>query len=366
MRILDRYIIKSVINILLICLFTFMFLYVVIDILSYLEDILKYKVGIESLARYYLSYLPVIFVQVTPFSCLLATLYTFAKLNRDNEIIAMRASGISIIGVSKTVIILGAILSLLILWVNDRFVPSALALNQTVKYQFDSKNKEKAKKEKEPINNLSMYGIGNKLFFINRFMPLDNTLEGIIILEQDRNQNITRKIVANKGEYKDGSWIFYQSITYDFDYAGQIKGEPRYADEEKVQIPESPQEFLAQRQKPEFMNIAQLNDYIWKLSKSGANRVVENLKVDLYQRYTSPMTTLIIILLGIPFSLRMRRRATGVSSLGISIMAAFLYYVLNAISIALGKSGVLPPLIAASLSHIVILSTSLYFIFAIP
>jgi len=341
-----------------------MFLYVVIDILSYLEDILKYKVNIKTLLQYYLSYLPVIFVQVTPFSCLLATLYTFAKLNRDNEIIAMRASGISIIGVSKTVIILATILSLSILWINDRFVPKALSLNQSIKYQFEGKHK--ANQKKETISNLSMYGLGNRLFFINKFLPSTNTLEGIIILEQDQQQNITRKIVANKGEYKNGSWSFYQSITYDFDTAGQIKGEPKYADEEIVSIPESPNEFLTQRQKPELMSIAQLNDYIWKLSKSGAEKVVENLKVDLYQRYTAPLTTLMIVLLGIPFSLRMRRRATGVSSLGVSILAAFLYYVLNAVCIAFGKSGILPPIISASLSHIIVLSTSLYLIFSIP
>jgi len=341
-----------------------MFLYMVIDILSYLEDILKYKVSINTLLQYYLSYLPVIFVQVTPFSCLLATLYTFAKLNRDNEIIAMRASGISIIGVSKTVIILATILSLSILWVNDRFVPKALSLNQSIKYQFEGKHK--ASQKKETISNLSMYGLGNRLFFINKFSPSTNTLEGIIILEQDNHQNITRKIVANKGEYINGSWTFFQCITYDFDLNGQIKGEPRYSDEEIVSIPEGPNEFLTQRQKPELMSIAQLNDYIWKLSKSGAEKVVENLKVDLYQRYTAPLTTLMIVLLGIPFSLRMRRRATGVSSLGVSILAAFIYYVLNAVCIALGKSGILPPIISASLSHIIVLSTSLYLIFSIP
>jgi len=309
-------------------------------------------------------YLPVIFVQVAPFCCLLATLYAFARLNRDNEIIAMRASGLDIIAISKTVIIFGFITSMVVFWVSDRFLPRALTLNQKIKYQMDSKPKKGH--EKEVVSNLSMYGLRNRLFFVNKFSPSTSTMEGIIVLEQDDHQNITRKVVANRGIYSDNCWIFYQTITYDFDVNGQVKNEPRYSDEEIMEISETPAEFLSQRQSPEIMAISQLNDYIGKLSKSGAINVVRRLKVDLYQRYTAPLLSLIIILLGIPFSLKMRKRATGISSLGISIMLAFLYYVLNAVCIALGKGEVLPPLLAASLSHLIALSFSLYMIFTLP
>ena len=80
----------------------------------------------------------------------------------------------------------------------------------------------------------------------------------------------------------------------------------------------------------------------------------------------SPFTSLIIILLGIPFALMMRRRSTGVSSLGISIFVGFLYYIIDAISIALGKGGMIPPILAASLSHFIALGTSLYLIANMP
>lgn len=365
MRVLDRYVIKSVISIFLVCLFTFLFLYVIIDALTHLEDILKQQVSLNILIEYYLSYLPIIFVQVAPFSCLLATLYTFAKLNRENEIIAMRASGLSIFGITKTVIIFGFVTSIFVFWINDRVVPQAQALNEKIKYQMENRINI-PDKDKETITNLSVYGMGNRLFFVNKFIPSTKTMEGIIILEQDHHQNITRKIVANKGIYKNNSWFFYQTVSYDFDLNGQMIGDPRYTQEEIVPIPESPQEFLTQKQHPDVMTISQLNDYIWKLSRSGATTVVRNLKVDLYQRYTSPLINLIMILLAVPFSFRLKKRATGLSSLGVSIIIAFLYYVLNAVSIALGKGGILPPVISASLSHIIILSSSLYMILNLP
>lgn len=224
---------------------------------------------------------------------------------------------------------------------------------------------KKTSHDAETIANLSIYGLKNSLFFINKFSPKTNTMEGIIILEHDENQNIIKKIVANKGIYKDKTWVFYQTITYEFDAAGQLTYEPKYSIEEEMPISETPEEFLTQRQHPDIMTIAQLKDYIVKLSKSGAITVTRNLMVDLYQRYTAPLLSLVIIFIGIPFSMKMKRHA-GASSLGIAIVLAFLYYVLNAICIALGKSGFLYPLLAASLSHILALLLGLCLIIRMP
>jgi len=365
MRILDRYILKSIIYIFISCIFVFLFLYIVIDLLSNLDEVLKHQTTLALLIRYYLSYLPIMFVQVSPFACLLSTVYTFGKLNHNNEIIAMRSSGLSIFEIARNALIFGLLISFTVFWVNDRLVPGSLAENQKIKIQIEEGTKGKPKKN-EAITNLTLYGLRNRLFFISRFLPAAKTMEGITILEQDEHQNLTKKIIATRGVYQDGLWRFFQSITYKFDNNGQVIDEPSYLEEEIMSIPETPENLASLRQKPEQMNIRQMQDYIWILSKSGATTVIRNLKVDLYQRFTAPFTSIIIILLGIPFSLMMRKRATGMSSVGVSIIVGFLYYVLEAICLAIGKSGLIPPILAASLSHIIILSGSLYLISKLP
>jgi len=340
-------------------------MYVIIDVLSRLEDILKLQIHYTLLIQFYLTNLPIMFVQVAPFACLLSTLYTFSKLNHNNELIAMRASGLSIFYITKTAIIFGVMISLFVFWINDHLAPQAML--ETKKIQIKMEEGKKGKKEKvESLTNLSMYGSKNRLFFINRFYPSTKTMEGIIILEQDEEQNLIRKIVANKGVYEDGIWKFYQSITYNFDRNGQIIEEPLYLEEEIMTIPETPNDFLAQRQRPEYMTINQLDNYIWKLSRSGATTVLRNLKIDLYQKFTSPFSSLIIILLGIPFSLMMQKRATGLSSIGISIIVGFLYYILDAVCVAIGRGGVLPPFLAASSAHIIALAFSISLINRLP
>jgi lipopolysaccharide export system permease protein len=348
------------------CVFVFTFLYVIIDILSNLELILKQQLPHSALIQYYLSYLPIMFVQVAPFSCLLATVYTFGRLNHENEIIAMRSSGLSIFGITKNVIIFGAMVSLFVFWVGDRFVPRALTLTQKIRAQMIDSAKKSPEKKPDTITNLAVYGLKNRLFFINKYHPATSAMEGITILEHDQHQNITKKIVANKGIYSDNLWRFTQCITYNFDKNGQIIEEPQYLEEEIMAIPETPFDFANQQQQTTHMNITQLDDYLWKLSKSGATTVIRNLRVDLYQRFTSPLASLVIIILGIPFSMIVKKRASGLSSIGISILVVFLYYILEATCVAFGRGGWVAPFLAVSLSHIIAFSTGIYLILKLP
>lgn len=366
MRLLDRYILRSVLITFFFCIFVFLFLYVIIDLLSNLEDILKQRVPLALLIHYYFSYMPVMLVQVSPFACLLSTLYAFGKLNQNNEIIAMRASGLSILQITKNVIVFGLLVSLAIFWISDRIVPQALTLNQKIKVMMEQGTKKEKEIKPKVMNNLTMYGLQNRLFHISKFHVPANIMEGITILEHDEKQNITKKIVANRGVYQDDQWVFTQCITYVFEPSGQIEQEPQFEDEQVMYIPEKPRDFINQRDQPDFMTINQLEDYIWRLSKSGATSVVRNLKVDYYQRFTTPFTSVVIIFLGIPFALTVRKRAAGLSSMGISMLVGFLYYILDAVSIALGKGGILSPFLSASLSHFITFIAGLFMISVLP
>jgi len=141
-------------------------MYVIIDVLSRLEDILKSQIPYTLLIQYYLTYLPIMFVQIAPFACLLSTLYAFSKLNHDNEIIAMRAAGLSVFYITKTVIIFGALISLLVFWINDRFAPTALMTTQKIIARIEEGKTKKTEKKVESLNNVSMYGARNRLFLL--------------------------------------------------------------------------------------------------------------------------------------------------------------------------------------------------------
>lgn len=357
MRILEKYIIKNLSSIFLSVLVIFLFLYVVVDIFSNLDDMLKQHMTFNILINYYLTFLPTIFVQVSPFASLLATLYTLGGLNKDNEIIAMRSSGLSIWQIIKPILVFSIFISVLVFLVNEKIVPQTAQLNQNIK-----QNLSKGKKiiQEDTIKNLAFFGTKNRLFFINKFYPKTNNLEGIIILEEDQHQNVLKKIVAQKGVWEQNHWKFYKSITYGFDKNGEVEGEPTYFEEEIMTIPEKPQDFLQLRPQTETMSISTLKKYLSKLTKSGAKTMIRNLRVDLNQKIAFPFASFIITLVGIPFSLAIRQRKHAkLASFGICILISFFYYIIAAISITLGKIGVLPAVLSGWLSHIVFLGLAL-------
>ena len=366
MRILDRYIFKSALTVFITCVFLFLFLYVVIDLLTNLEDIIKQHVGCKILIKYYLWFLPIMFVQVSPFACLLSAMYTLGRLNHTNEIIAMRSSGLSVYQITKTVIILGLLVTVLVLWLNDRVLPRARMATQQLR-EMMWEGKKRSRGQNDIIDNLTMMGLNNRLFYINKFSASANRMEDIILLEHDEHQNVARKIVANKGVYRDGSWKFYQCITYNFDRHGQVIQEPRYNEEEVMVISETPKDFLNRRQRSENMTVSELEDYLWKLSRSGATSVIRGFRIDLYQRFAAPFTNVIIVLLAVPFAMTMKRRAAGLSAIGLSLLVGFIYYIAEAVSIAIGKGGAfLAPALAASLSHIIAFLSAAYLISKLP
>lgn len=345
MRILDRYILKPIIITFLGCLFIFIFIYIISDILGRLDEILKNRISFVLVYQYYLTYLPTIFTQVSPIAILLSTIYTFGKLNRNNELVAMRSSGLSLWQIAAPVLIVGLILSIFVFFVNERLIPQAQIRCDEMKEKLEGNKNENSRNEK--IDNLTFFGLRNRLFFISSFDSKNNTMEGITILEHDEKQNLTAKITAKRAVYKDNLWVFYDFSRFNFDNLGQVQPDSAYSQEQMMDITETPYDFLQQRKRPELMDTTQLQDYIWRLRKSGATPVVRNVLVDLYQRYAASFSSLILILIGIPFSFMIRRRVNIFSSFGICIAISFLYYVFTAISLALGKTGIIFPFLSA-------------------
>ena len=345
------------------CIFIFLFLYIIVDLFSHLDDILQEKIGISVLINYYLSFLPLIFTQVSPIACLLSLLYSVGTLSKNNEIIAIRASGLSIWNITRPVIIFGLLVSVFIFMLNERFLPGAQSLNYQIKQEMFKKNNPQKNKK---IYNLAIYGQNNKQFFIDIYYPEQQKMENVIILEHDKNQNVISKTVAKEAYFQKGRWLFRKCLIYYFDSDEKLLGEPFYFENKFMRIEDKPADFLRQQTKTMFMNIAQLRDYIGRLSNSGATAVLRNLKVDLYNRFTFPFTSFIIILVGIPFALGGKKRGQTMASLGLCIGISFIYYVFNQTSIAMGKLGLITPLVSAALSHSFFLTLSILMIRKLP
>ena len=351
MRIIDNYIARSIAVIFLGTVFTFAFLFILIDTFTNLEDFIEKKVALEIILQYYLSFLPIIVVQTSPMALLIATLFTYSNLNTHNEIIAIRASGMNFWQITKPALIFALFVSIIVFWMNEQFVPQSSITTNEIR-QSKIKVIIADKDRGQPvIKNLSFYGLKNRLFFIDSFDPNTSELSGITILTHDNQQNLLEKTVALKGKWTGIAWKFFnvQSTVYGNNASPNQPTDVKIADERLMDIKETPRDFLRQKLDITAMNIRQLYDYIGLFSNSGAIKTIKNLNVDLWQKIAFPWRNVVIVLLGLPLVLMSvgKRRAATFTSIAIALVIGFAYYVLDAVGLALGKGGAIYPALSA-------------------
>ncbi|MFP4473583.1 MAG: LptF/LptG family permease [Candidatus Omnitrophota bacterium] len=350
MRIIDRYITKTVIWSFLATILIFALLYILIDSASNLDEFIDRSVAMDIIIQYYLSYLPVIIDQTMSIAFLIAALLTYANLSTHNELIALRSSGLGFWRLARPALILALIISAGSFYINEKYIPLAEQRAQALEEQHLTLEVDR-RKRKDIIKNLTFYGLNNRLYFIDSFDTEKEELYGITIIGFDEDQTIQEKIVAPQGIWTGIAWKFLQTRITTFPGTPDAPTRVKIYEEKLMNIKETPKDFRKQRLNIRYMNLRQLREYITRFAKSDAHRAVNNLKVDFHEKIAFPFTPFIIIMVGLPLvMITGRRRAQTFSALGVGILIGFLYYVLNAVGLALGKGGVLPPMASAWLA----------------
>jgi LPS export ABC transporter permease LptG len=348
-------------------IFTFAFLFILIDLFSNLQDILQKHVGLDVIAQYYISFLPSIIVQTSTMACLISVLFTYSTLNAHNEIIAIRASGLNFWQITRPALVFAIFVSALVFLVNEKFVPQSSMVNQEIRDTEIKVVPSQKGKGIPPIHNLTFYGLKNRLFFIDTFDPNTNELNGITIIGHDHNQQLVEKIVALRGTWTGIAWKFYncQIAAYNNTSPNVPPSEIRMYTEKLMDIKETPKDFLRQRMDISSMNLRQLHGYIKRFSGSGAIKTLNNLRVDMHQKITFPLRNFVIVLIGLPFALMSvgKRKAMTFTSIAIALVIGFLYYVMDAVGLALAKGGALLPWQGAWLTPIMFTLMALFIIF---
>ena len=118
---------------------------------------------------------------------------------------------------------------------------------------------------------------------------------------------------------------------------------------------EPPNYFETEHPVAEMMTVVQLRRHVNELSASGLN--VAHLAVELQHKLAFPFVTLVMTLLAIPFGVSTGRRG-ALYAMGLGIILALSYWIVSSLFVALGKSGLLTPWLAAWSPNIIVLGAS--------
>jgi lipopolysaccharide export system permease protein len=127
-----------------------------------------------------------------------------------------------------------------------------------------------------------------------------------------------------------------------------------------VDLPERPSDFQEVQKDVEVMGYFELKRYIRKLQAEGydATRYV----VDLHGKIAFSLVSIILAVIGFLFSLRSERSGGIAQGIGAGLVIGFSYWLVYAFGMSLGRSGTLPPFIAAWFANILFGAFSVFLI----
>ena len=344
MLIISRYFTREFLKIFGLCLCSFISLYLLIDLFERLDDMIKNQVAFGLIIKYCLCSIPMIIYQVTPMGVLLCTFITIGLFAKHHEIMALRAHGISLYRVLQVFIVIAVSMCFFSLWLQEYVMPTT---NQIVR---EIKNVNiKGKKPSKLFKKLHFwYRSQNTIYSIDYFDPEQQELKKISLLYFDDSFNLVKRVDAQSATWDRDAWLFHVGVEREFLPGGSMKMH-KFA-EKAFSINKTPDDFKAARKESEEMSFTELWTVVKKMREEGY--LPTSYEVDMYAKISYAFITVIMALLGIPFALRTGRSGGLALGVTLSIGFGFVYWIFFAFCVSLGKSGAMPPLLAAWTANI--------------
>lgn len=340
------------------CLLSLIFVFLLGRGLVQMADLVFNKnVNIILILKILFYSLPFLLTFIIPMSVLLASLLTFGKLSFDNEIMAMRASGVSLLKILRPLLVVIAALCLFSLILSDKISSVSHYNSRCVLTQIGIESPEAALEEGTFIKKF-------KNFVIFIYEIDKNKLKGIRIYQPQEGRP-TRTIIAQKGELisiPEKSVIKLKLIQGTSD-------EPDPKDPAKLyklnfKTYDLPLNIQGMRnpetlgKKPKDMSIKELRDEINQLGEEGI-KATYPLSAEIHNKIALALSSIPFLLIGIPLGITTRRTEKSVG-FGISLGLMTLYWLLLIAGNALAQKGMAPPFLAVQFSNFVVGGLGIY------
>ncbi|MDZ7721350.1 MAG: LPS export ABC transporter permease LptG [candidate division KSB1 bacterium] len=343
MRILDRYIALKFVGIFVFAIFAFLSIFVIVDLIENLDDFIKNDASTRITVLYYFYYLPFIFVLILPVTSLLSSLFSVGTLARQNEIVAMKAAGISLYRILAPLLILGILISVLSLGVANYFLPGATERQNMIERVHLNKRKNVNR-----ISNVWIKDDSTNRISMRYFDVIENT-GNVVSIRRFEGRELRYRLDARKIIWKDSVWVLYNGFERYFQKDQETAISFNRKVFEKTTL--RPENIKRMTKSPEAMSYAELKAFIQEVKRNGGDP--DRWLVDLYLKLALPFANFIIILFGAPLSSSQTYRSGNAKGFGISLGVTFVYFGILKTTQALGHTGALPPGLAAWFANIV-------------
>jgi len=346
-RILDEYVVREFLNTFLLVLSGFVLLMLIFTFFDLVGDILRNHIPLTTVGAYLVNLTPDMLYNITPLAVLIAVLVTFGVLNRNSEIIAMKATGVSLYRLVIPIVSIAAVLSIGLFLFDQYYLPQANRKQEALRNIIKGKPPQTVSHpEHNWIFGEPRPGEPGRIFYYEFYDPDRMEFANLSVFEFDPSTfSLTRRIFAARvyRDKHDDAWQFQGGWVRDMNTV-ETTSYREFRQTEFSEIHEAPGYFTKENLQSQEMNFGQLDSYIHDLQQSGFDTM--RLRVALWHKLAYPLIAIVMAVLAIPFALSMGRRGS-LSAIAIAIGVALAYWVVDNLFGAMGNVNYLPAAMAA-------------------
>ncbi|MGK0310098.1 MAG: lipopolysaccharide export system permease protein [Lentimonas sp.] len=363
MSLIDRYILKEWVQGFALILGLIVGILILQNMYDSLPDLLGMNARPEEIVFYYTLALPIYLPLILPIAFLVSLLFSLGNLHRNNEIVAMRASGAGLLRISRSLWCVGIALTGLIFYLTASLVPFSVEQSRTFINNLEYKSEEGVTSSKDQglVHNL---GFDNRkdrrLWFMDRFSERAWLGLGVNVFIRGEDGQELERILASEAYFDDtmGHWVFLKGRELVFD---PETGDPirTITFEEKVfdAFYEDPSLMLALHKDPKELSIFELRRIIETIPPEENPAVLAYL-MRYHSLLAGPFSCLVVVGLAVPLSVSGVRSNPMIGVL-VCMGCLLVFYLLTVIATILGELGIVPPLIAAWVANVVMFGTGI-------
>ena len=358
----DIYVLRQFAYFFAVLLATFVVIFEAFTLFDLLGDISKNHAPFTVVVNYFLYLIPLMVYQLAPLATLVACLVTLATLAKNNEVIAFKASGMSMYRLIFPLAIAGLLLGAGMFLLDDTFLPYANQRQDALRNEIKGRP---AQTYFQPARQW-IFGQNDKIYNYELFDPDRQLFGGLNVLELNpRTFQITRRIFASRATWEpsENTWVLTGGWVRDFDSSGKVT---RYFPFKAYSLPEltePPTYFRREVRQYYQMNWRQLGQYIAGLRQAGFDTA--RLAVQWQKKFAFPLIAAVIVLLGAPFAFMVGTRG-AVGGLALAVGVGIVYWAIAALFEAMGSIGQLPPMLAAWSPDAIFGFLAIYFFLRMP
>jgi LPS export ABC transporter permease LptF/LPS export ABC transporter permease LptG len=358
----DVYLFEQFSYYVLVLLAGFVLIFDAFTLFDLLGDITRNHISVFTVLNYFRYLVPLMVYQLAPLATLVATLVTLAILAKNNEVIALTASGISMYRLVLPLLLCSCVVAGGMFLLDDTFLPYA---NQRQDALRDRIKGRPAQTYLQPARQW-IFGEHSKIYNYELFDSDRQLFGGLNVFELDpATFQIRRRIYAARATWEptENAWVLTGGWVRDFDADGHVLRYDPFTATSLPELTEPPSYFRREVRQYYQMNWRQLGQYIASLRQAGFDTA--RLSVQWQKKFAFPLIAAIIVFLSAPFAFLTGTRG-AIGGIAVAIGIGVVYWATSALFEAMGSVGQLPPLLAGWAPDAIFGFLGVYFFLRMP